>query len=152
MMKVFLGTDHAGYKLKENIKIWLADWGVDFEDVGAYRFDPDDDYPDFISLAARKVALQPEASKAIVLGHSGQGEAIVANKIRGIRAIVYYGGLKDIIILSRQHNNANVLSLGAAFLGDKEARDCIRLWLDTPFSGGKRHIRRINKINQITNF
>jgi len=149
-MKIFLGTDHAGYKLKEDIKLWLAQWGIDYEDLGAHSFNPDDDYPDFISLAAKEVAKRPEEDRGIVLGHSGQGEAIVANKFKSIRAIVYYGGLKDIIILSRRHNNANILSLGAAFLSGREAKDCLKLWLDTPFSGGKRHIRRIEKINNLT--
>ncbi|HEX21488.1 MAG TPA: RpiB/LacA/LacB family sugar-phosphate isomerase [Actinobacteria bacterium] len=149
-MKVFLGTDHAGYNLKEKIKTWLADWGIDYDDVGAHEFNPDDDYPDFIVLAAKRVAENLNENKGIVLGHSGQGEAIAANKIKGIRAIVYYGGTKDIIILSRQHNNANVLSLGAAFLEEQEAKDAIKLWLNTPFSGDRRHIRRIKKIDNIS--
>ena len=149
-MKVFLGTDHAGYNLKEKIKTWLADWGIDYDNVGAHEFNPDDDYPDFIVLAAKRVAENLNENKGIVLGHSGQGEAIAANKIKGIRAIVYYGGTKDIIILSRQHNNANVLSLGAAFLEEQEAKDAIKLWLNTPFSGDRRHIRRIKKIDNIS--
>src|SRR3989344_9219656 len=112
-MKIFIATDHRGYALKEKIKEWLLEWSCEFEDLGANELNPDDDYPDFISLAAEAVSKDLENSRGIVLGGSGQGEAILANKYKGIRAVVYYGGPEDIITLSREHNNANILSLGA---------------------------------------
>jgi len=96
---------------------------------------------------AKKVAENPEQNRGIVLGASGQGEAIAANKVKGIRAAVFYGGPEEIIKLSREHNNANILSLGASFLSEEQARQAVRVWLETSFSGEERHIRRIRKIN-----
>lgn len=145
-MNIFIATDHKGFELKEKIKQWLLEWGHECTDFGANELNPDDDYPDFISLAAQAVAKDPENSRGIILGGSGQGEAIVANRYKGIRAVVYYGGPEDIITLSREHNNANILSLGAAFLSEENTKEMVRLWLDTPFSGDQRHVRRINKI------
>jgi len=147
-MKIYLASDHAGFELKEKIKDWLGHWGFDYEDMGAHVLDMHDDYPDFISKAAEAVSRDPEQSKAIVLGGSGQGEAMVANRLKGVRATVYYGGPRDILTLSREHNNANVLSLGARFINDDEAKEIIKLWLDSPFSSDERHIRRINKIDK----
>src|SRR3989344_6947127 len=144
-MKIYLATDHKGFQLKEKIKKWLDDWGFVYEDCGALKLDPGDHYPDYVSVAAAAVSADPK-SKAVVLGHSGQGEAIVANKYKGVRAVVYYGGPEDIIKLSREHNDANVLSLGASFLDEKNIKGIIKLWLETKFSGDERHIRRINKI------
>lgn len=148
-MKIFIGTDHQGYELKEKIKNWLSEWGYKYEDLGAYKLNPRDDYPDFISQVAEKISQDPQNYKGIILGASGQGEAIVANKYKGVRAVVYYGGPQKIIELSRQHNDANILSLGASFSYGMEAKKMIKLWLETKFSGEKRHRRRINKINQI---
>ncbi len=148
-MKIYLATDHAGFELKEKIKSYLSKKGYEIEDCGALSFDQSDDYPDFISKAAEAVSKDPENSKAIILGASGQGEAIVANKFKNVRAIVFYGGLNKLISLSRQHNNANVLSLGARFLTDQEALDAVQLWLDTPFENEERHVRRIEKIKEL---
>lgn len=145
---IYLASDHRGYELKEKIKTWLQEWGMEFKDMGPDQLDPNDDYPDFISKAAEAVS-NDGGAKAIVLGHSGQGEAVVANKFAGVRAVVYYGGDESIIRLSREHNDANVLSLGASFLEEAAARDMIKLWLETPFSGEERHQRRIDKIKQI---
>ena len=142
---VYLASDHAGFELKEEIKKYLLDLGMEVEDMGAFAFDADDDYPDFVRPAAQAVANDPERSRGIVLGGSGQGEAIAANKVQGIRAAVYYGGSLDIVKLSRAHNDVNILSLGARFLTVDQAKDAVRLWLETPFEGG-RHERRINKI------
>lgn len=139
---IYLGADHAGFKLKEEIITYLKENGKEVEDLGAFEFNPDDDYPDFIRLVAKAVAQDPERNQGIVLGGSGQGEAMIANRTKGIRAAVYYGGPLDIVKLSRQHNNANVLALGARFLTKKEAFDAVKLWLDTSFEGG-RHERRI---------
>lgn len=146
-MKIYLAADHAGFVLKEKIKVWLADWGYAFYDFGAYALEAQDDYPDFIRLAAASVAQNPAEDRGIILGGSGQGEAMTANRLKGVRAAVFYGGNMDIVKLSREHNNANILSLGARFLGDSEARDAIKLWLETPFSAEGRHQRRIDKID-----
>ncbi len=147
--KIFIATDHRGFELKESIKLWLKEWGYDFEDLGAHKKDPDDDYPDFISLAAQNVSQNLADSVGVVLGHSGQGEAIAANKYRGIRAVVFYGGPEDILRLSREHNDANILSLGASFIDQKTAKATLKLWLDTNFSDEARHLRRINKIKEL---
>ncbi|MDE1970500.1 MAG: RpiB/LacA/LacB family sugar-phosphate isomerase [Patescibacteria group bacterium] len=143
-MKIYLGTDHAGFELKESIKSFLLEKGYEVQDCGAFSFDPGDDYPDFIRPAAEAVA-QDESSRGIVLGGSGEGEAMVANRIPGVRATVYYGGSHEIIRLSRAHNNANVLSLGARFVSKEEAFTVIALWLETPFSEEERHKRRLAK-------
>ncbi|MCH8003176.1 MAG: RpiB/LacA/LacB family sugar-phosphate isomerase [Nanoarchaeota archaeon] len=146
--KIILGTDHAGFKLKEEIKKFLINEGFEVEDVGAHKLDPHDDYPDFISKAAKKVAKNQE-SRGVIFGASGQGEAIVANKIPGIRAALYYGSNINIVKLSRTHNNANILSLGARFLKKEEAIKALKLWLKTPFSNKGRHVRRLEKISKI---
>lgn len=151
-MDIFLAADHAGFKLKEALKDFLTKAGYHVKDFGASSLDPQDDYPDFISDAIKglKKSLQEGTEAlAIVLGGSGEGEAIVANKFKGIRAAVYYGGNKDIIALSKEHNDANVLSLGARFLSEKEAKEAVALWLEKKFSGEERHRRRIEKIKKL---
>lgn len=148
-MKIYLGADHKGYTLKEEIKKWLHKWGYDVDDLGAFKIDHQDDYPDVVSLVAKKVASGDDEVRGVVLGHSGQGEAIVANKYPRVRAAVYYGGPEEIITLSRLHNNANVLSLGASFVSQEHAKVALKLWLETPFSRNPRHSRRLNKITEI---
>jgi ribose 5-phosphate isomerase B len=145
---IYLGTDHRGYKLKEKIKEWLPEWGYEYEDMGAHEYNEKDDYPDFISLVGEKVSADPDA-KGIILGGSGQGEAVVANKYKGVRAVVYYGGLKEMIIHTREHDNANVLSLAADFIDESEAQEIIKLWLETSFPGEERHVRRLKKVKQL---
>ena len=147
-MKIYLASDHAGFELKEKIEEFLKSKGYDVEDVGPDSFDKDDDYPDFIYPAAKKVSESPD-SKGIIFGKSGQGEAVVANKVSGIRAMVYYGGDDEIIKLSRRHNDSNVLSIGAGFVSDEEALKAVDVWLNTEFSGEGRHIRRIEKIKKL---
>lgn len=143
-MKVYIGTDHAGFELKEKLKIYLGELGHTVEDKGAFTLDPSDDYPDFILPVAHAVASDSE-SMGIILGGSGEGEEMAANKVEGVRATEYYGGNLDIVRLSREHNNANILSLGARFITDTEARDAVRIFLETPFSNDPRHIERLNK-------
>lgn len=143
--KICLAADHAGFELKEKIKKFLIDKGYEVKDFGSFSFDPNDDYPDFIRKAAEAVANNSEQSRGIVLGGSGQGEAMVANRYKGVRAAVLYKYDEEIIKLSREHNNANVLALGARFLKEKEAIKAVDLWLKTPFSGEERHKRRIDK-------
>ncbi|OHA68956.1 MAG: ribose-5-phosphate isomerase [Candidatus Wildermuthbacteria bacterium RIFCSPLOWO2_01_FULL_48_16] len=144
---IYLGADHAGFELKEEIKKYLLEQKKDVEDLGAFELNQEDDYPDFIIPVAKKVAENPEQNQGIVLGGSGQGEAIASNRFKGVRAAVYYGGDKEIVRLSRAHNNTNVLSLGARFLTKEQALDAVKLWLETPFEAG-RHARRIQKIEE----
>lgn len=147
-MKIYLATDHAAFELKEYIKSRLLEGGHEIEDCGAYAFDPNDDYPDLIKIAAKKVSENP-GSFGVVLGKSGAGEAIVANKIKGIRAVIAVNN--ENVKLAREHNNANVLSIGSILLSNEEAVALIRLFVNTPFSNEERHQRRIEKINQIEN-
>lgn len=152
-MKVVFATDHAGFALKEHLKNFVASLGHEVIDMGAMEDNPEDDYPDLITPAAEAVARgerEGEDIRGIVLGGSGQGEAIVANRIRGIRAAVCYGiegKAEEIVRLSREHNNANVLSLGARFLTNDESEKIVHIWLATPFSLDERHVRRIEKLD-----
>ena len=145
-MKIYIAADHAGFNLKNYLKIQLLADGHDIEDCGAFDFDPLDDYPDFIIPAAEKVANQPN-SRGIIIGGSGQGEAMAANRIQGVRAAVYYDGPIDIVKLSRLHNNANILSLGARFLSVERATEILNIWLEEKFEG-ERHENRINKLDR----
>ena len=145
-MKIYIAADHAGFNLKNYLKKQLLADGYDIEDCGAFDFDPLDDYPDFIIPAAEKVANQPN-SRGIIIGGSGQGEAMAANRIQGVRAAVYYDGPIDIVKLSRLHNNANILSLGARFLSVERATEILNIWLTEKFEG-ERHENRINKLDR----
>lgn len=145
-MKIHVATDHAGLDLKNAIRDYLVDKGHDVTDHGAHEYDALDDYPDFIFPCAKAVAADTE-SKGIILGGSGQGEAMAANRVKGCRTAVFYNGPMDIVKLSREHNNANILSLGARFMSEEEIYDVIELWLAEPFGGG-RHQRRIEKLDQ----
>ncbi|OHA64600.1 MAG: ribose-5-phosphate isomerase [Candidatus Wildermuthbacteria bacterium RIFCSPHIGHO2_01_FULL_49_22b] len=144
---IYLATDHAGFGLKEVVKRYLIEQGREVEDMGAFALNPDDDYPDFILPAAKRVAENPRENLGIFFGASGQGEAMAANKIKGIRAAVYYGGSLDLVKKSRSHNDANVLSLGARFLTAEEMIDAVEAWLLEDFEGG-RHERRVEKIKR----
>src|SRR3989338_2587026 len=143
---IYLAADHAGFELKETIKAHLMQQGYEVEDMGAHSLDPADDYPDFVIPAAKMVAQDPDNARAIVIGGSGQGEDNAADKVQGVRSVVYYGGPLEIVELSRKHNNANVLALGGRFLASQQAMEAVDLWLTTPFEGG-RHERRIKKSN-----
>jgi ribose 5-phosphate isomerase B len=137
-MNIYIGSDHAGYELKKKIKAYLEDSGYLVEDKGA-------DYPDFIIPVAEAIAKDKE-SMGIVIGGSGEGEEISANKVDGVRAMEYYGGNLEVVRISREHNDTNILSLGARFVTDDEAKEAVRIFLETKFSGDARHVRRINKI------
>ena len=145
-MIIHLATDHAGLELKEKVKLYLSDLNYEVIDHGAYEYDALDDYPDFIFPCANAVSNDPE-SKGIILGGSGQGEAMAANRVKGVRAAVFYNGPDEIIKLSRQHNNANILSLGARFMSEEEMYKIIEVWLSTDFESG-RHQRRIEKLDE----
>lgn len=141
---IYLATDHAGFELKETIKSFLEEKGYEVKDFGAFSYDEGDDYPDYVSKVASVVSTEAD-SRGIIFGKSGQGEAMVANRHTGIRAGVFYGGNIEIVKLLREHNDANVLSLGAGFISENEAKEAVKIWLETPFSGDERHIRRISK-------
>ena len=145
-MKIHLATDHAGLELKNAIGKYLSQKGHDITDHGANEYDAEAAYPDFIFPCAEAVGADPE-SRGIILGGSGQGEAMTANRVKGVRAVVYYGSERDIPRLSREHNNANILSLGARFISEEEIYDIIDQWLAEAFAGG-RHKRRIDKLDR----
>lgn len=152
---IHIGADHAGFELKEEIIKFLEKKEYEVVDHGAYEMDPDDDYPDFVLPVAIAVS-EDSNSRGIILGGSGQGEAMVANRIKGIRATVFYGeptySDDSIVNLSRQHNDANILSIGARFLTEEEALEAIDMWLETSFSNEPRHERRISKIDEIDSY
>ena len=144
---IYLATDHAGFAHKEAVKSWLISERCTVVDVGASHYDEGDDFPDFIKLAAQKVSSDPETSVALIFGGSGQGEAMVANRFIGVRATVYYGGQPAIITLSREHNDANVLSIGARFVTIDEAKQVIWEWLHATKSTNPKYHRRNVKID-----
>ncbi|MBI2049288.1 MAG: RpiB/LacA/LacB family sugar-phosphate isomerase [Parcubacteria group bacterium] len=148
-MKIFFGADHAGFNLKNALLAYVRELGYEAEDKGPFTFDEQDDYPDFMIPVAEEVAKNAQNARGIIMGGSGQGEAMTANRIKGVRAAVFYGGNLEIVRLSREHNDANVLSLAARFLSEDEAKKAVKLWLDTPFSGAERHVRRIKKIDTV---
>ena len=156
-MKIYIGTDHAGFELKEKLVEFLRKEKYEVIDKGAYRCDKWDDYPELIAPVAEAVSADPKKIRGIILGGSGQGEAIVANRFSNVRTAVFYGSCgaknnkvsQEIIKLSRKHNDSNILSLGARFLDENEAKKAVKLWLETPFSGDVRHKRRIGKIDDI---
>ncbi len=157
--KVYIASDHAGYELKNTVKIYVESLGYEVIDSGPFHFDAQDDYPDFITPCAQSVATDwandCTTSMGIILGGSGQGEAMCANRVKGARAGVYYGGqgkqtdasgkVIDMIASLREHNNANILSLGARFIDEAEMKTAIQSFLSLPFSHDPRHERRINK-------
>lgn len=160
-MKIYIGSDHAGFELKEKLKEFLKEKKYTLEDKGVFELNPGDDYPDFVRTVARAVS-GDLVSFGIIIGGSGQGEAIVANRQKGVRAVVFYGprapiadadvnGRKsddpfEIVKLARMHNNANILSLGARFVTEEEAQKAVEIFLETEFEGG-RHQERLEKID-----
>ncbi len=142
-MRVYLGSDHAGFELKTRLIEWLAGAGHDPVDCGPEAYAPDDDYPPYVMRAAQGVIDDP-GSLGIVIGGSGNGEQIAANKIPGIRAAVAW--TDETAQLARQHNDANVLSLGARMYSAEEAIGFTRIFVSTPFSGEPRHSRRLAMI------
>jgi len=141
-MKIALGTDHAGFQYKEKVKAFLTSLGHEVKDCGTFNEDPVD-YPVFIRPAAEAVA-RGECERAIVFGGSGNGEAMTANKVHGIRCGLCWN--EEVARLSRQHNDANVLSLGQRVIPEDVALKIVRIWLDTAFEGG-RHVKRVAMLN-----
>jgi ribose 5-phosphate isomerase B len=156
--KIHIGADHAGFELKQELIKFLEQQNYEVVDHGAFEYEEDDDYPDFIFPVAKSVVLDGEVdAMGIVIGGSGQGEAIAANRIANVRAVVFNGQYDPVdgrevpqeVVTARQHNDANVLSLGARFITEEEAKEVVETFLDTAFSGDERHIRRIQKIEQV---
>lgn len=162
-MKIYIATDHAGFELKNELAAYLRTAGHDVEDCGALTYDVNDDYPQFIASAARKLSHDVAAgrdARAIVIGASGQGEAMVANRFKGVRCALYYGAPKssqvdaagkelNMLQSTRIHNNANALSIGARFLKVEEIKEVIEEWLATDFPNEERHARRIRQIDEV---
>ena len=145
-MKVALGADHAGYEEKERLKPVLNELGIEFEDFGAVSTDSVD-YPDFAAKVARKVA-DGEFDQGLLVCGSGTGMAIAANKVHGVRAAVAWN--EETARLAREHNDANVLSVGARTTPESEIPKIVRAWFETKFAGG-RHQRRVEKIRELEN-
>jgi ribose 5-phosphate isomerase B len=139
-MHVYLGSDHAGYELKQHLVEWLGAHGHEAIDCGPHAYDADDDYPPFVMQAAARTVADP-GSLGIVIGGSGNGEAIAANKVQGVRAALVWN--EQTARLGREHNDANVISVGARMHTTDEATRFVEVFLGTPFSGVERHSRRI---------
>ena len=162
-MKIALATDHTGFEQLKELQIFLESMGHECQNLGPQKLDIADDYPDYIFKAAAAVA-NGSCERAVVLGGSGQGEAMAANRLKGIRCAVYYGPAVvgriidangrvssspyEIVRLSRQHNDANVLSIAARFVSVVDMQQVVKLWLETPFSNEPRHQRRIDKLDK----
>lgn len=142
-VRVYIGADHAGYELKNHLVSWLKEHNHEVTDCGPFVYDAEDDYPAFILRTAEGVAGDP-GSLGIVIGGSGNGEQIAANKVRGIRAALAWSD--DTAKLAREHNNANVISVGARMHPVEDATRFVEIFLGTPFSGAERHARRIAQL------
>jgi len=155
-MRIFVGSDHAGFGLKEKLVPYLKGQGHEVMDMGAHVYDEHDDYPDFVIPVAREVSRNPNTTRGIIFGATGEGESICANKFPHVRAVVYYGvghcvvdDEADVIERSRAHNDANVLSLAGRYLSEEDVLEAVSRWLTTPYSGDERHVRRLGKIDAI---
>ncbi len=164
-MKIALAYDHTGFQLANEITIFIQKLSHEVINFGPTSYNPADDYPDYIVPAAKAVA-SGQCHAGIIFGGSGQGEAMAANRIKGVRCIVFYGSIKpigkvdiegkishneyEILELSKQHNLANVLSLADRFLSLDEMKKAIEIWLNTPLGNDERHIRRVNKLDNQT--
>ena len=145
-MKIAIGSDHAGFELKEEVKKILKEKGYEYTDLGAESIDPKDDYPEYGKKVAEAVA-SGKYDRGIAICGTGIGISIAANKVHGIRAAVSYN--TEMAKISRLHNDANVLALGGRVKTDEPISDILSVWLETPFSGDERHERRINQIKEI---
>lgn len=146
-MKVFLGADHRGFELKDKLKEWLKDHGYSVEDLGAHQLNSNDDYPDFAFAVAEKVAEDPAEHRGVLFCGSGAGMDAAANKIRGIRATVAWS--VESAAHTRSHDDVNVVSIAADWTPPEMAREIVRTFLETPFSGEERHVRRLKKVEEI---
>jgi len=142
---IYLGADHAGFYLKEELKKYLERLGYESDDLGNKKLDLEDDYPDFALKLAEKVV--ETDGKGILICATGFGMAMAANKVKGIRAAVCWDDFTA--LQSREHNNANVLCLGSKIIDLETAKKIVRIWLETDFSDDERHVRRLEKIKEI---
>lgn len=157
MQTILIASDHAGFELKEKLTIYLRDLGYGVKDFGATDYDSEDDYPDFVIPLAKEVSESGGLKQGIIMGGSGQGEAITANRFPHVRAVVFNGQYKPAdgraipheVVVSREHNDANILSLGSRFINEAEAKDAVKTFLTTPFSEDERHVRRLKKIDEV---
>lgn len=144
---IYIGADHRGYKLKEALKLYLKELNFEFEDLGAKELIPDDDYPDYAVLVAKKVAEDPEKNRGVLICGSGVGVDIVADKFKGVRSALCFDASQA--RASRNDDNTNVLSFSADFTPENSAKEILKIWLETPFSYLERHVRRVEKIKKI---
>lgn len=144
---LYIGADHRGYKLKEALKIYLKELNFKFEDLGALSLIPDDDYPDYAILVAKKVSQDPEKNRGILICGSGVGVDIAANKFKDVRSALLFNAQQA--RMSRNDDDANVLSFAADFVDENIAKEILKIWLETPFSYLERHARRLGKIKLI---
>jgi ribose 5-phosphate isomerase B len=162
-MKIALATDHAGYEQLKDLQNFLEDLGHECQNFGPTSLNLDDDYPAYIFKAAEAVAVG-DCERAVIMGGSAEGEAMAANRFKGVRCAVFYGpsvarkvvdvsgrvshNPYEIIRLSREHNDSNVLSLAARFVSLEDMKQAVKLWLETPFGAELRHVRRIAELDQ----
>lgn len=163
-MKIALATDHTGFEQLKDLREFLESLGHECADYGPKSLNINDDYPDYIFQAAEAVA-NGTCEMGVILGGSGEGEAIAANRLRGVRCGVFYGPAVvgriidvngrvssspyEIVRLTRQHNNANMLSIAARFVSVADMKQVVKIWLETPFNGEPRHVRRIDKLDRL---
>lgn len=146
-MKIFIGADHRGFELKEKLKKWLTEKGYDVEDCGNTVYNKDDDYPDFAATVGKKVQELGEDGRGIVICGSGIGISFAANKVKGVRCAI--GINHDHVFHGRDSDDINVLSLAPDFFSEEQMMEMVETFLETPFSQGERHVRRIKKIEEI---
>ena len=146
---IYLATDHRGFQLKEKIKQWLIEKNYPYEDVGAFKYDKNDDYPDFAYAAAVKIAVNPASDRGVFLCGSGMGMDVAANKVKGIRATVAYS--QESVRHARTNDDINVITLAGDILDFNEAKVIVEVFLITEFSGEERHVRRLKKIEEVEN-
>lgn len=161
-MKIALATDHTGYEDLKKLQAYIESLGHECVNFGPQEFDLDDDYPDYIFPAAKAVA-DGTCDRGVIFGGSGQGEAMAANRIKGVRCAIFYGPVVAkrpinaegetsddpfvLLRLSREHNNSNMLSLAARFLSEEEIKAAVKAWLEMPDATAERHLRRITKLD-----
>lgn len=163
-MKIALSTDHTGFEQLKDLQVYLESLGHECQNFGPASLNINDDYPDYIFKAAQAVA-SGDFERGVIMGGSGQGEAMAANRLKGIRCAVFYGPAVvgriidangrvssspyEIVKLSREHNNSNMLSLAARFVSVMDMKQVTKLWLETPFTEQPRHVRRIDKLDSL---